>query len=114
MIFTAALLLIFCALGFAVLMLGSSGDTVTVTVDQTVYGKYPLGEDRTVEIRCGDAINLLVIRDGRASVESASCPDGICVSHRPIARNGESIICLPNKVVISVSSEKTNAPDIVA
>ena len=114
MIFTAALLLIFCALGFAVLMLGRSGDTVTVTVDQTVYGKYPLGEDRTVEIRHGDAMNLLVIRDGRASVESASCPDGICVSHRPISRNGESIICLPNKVVISVSSEKTNAPDIVA
>ena len=48
-------------------------------------------------------------------MENASCPDGICVSHRPIFRDGESIVCLPNRVVITVVSDgDTASPDIVA
>ena len=35
-------------------------------------------------------------------MEWADCPDQICVNHRPVSRNGESIICLPNEVVVSV------------
>ena len=46
--------------------------------------------------------NRLVIEDGTARMEWADCPDQICVNHRPVSRNGESIICLPNEVVVSV------------
>ena len=113
-IFIGALLLIFCSIGFLVMITGKTGDTVTVTVDKAVFGEYPLNVDRTVEIRTEDTLNVLIIRDGKASVESASCPDGVCSSHRPISRDGESIICLPNKVVITVSAKNENMPDIVA
>ena len=91
-----------------------AGLTVTVTVDGKLYGEYPLARDTAVEILSESGHNLLVIRDGAALVEDASCPDGICAAHRPISRNGESIICLPNKVVISVSSESENEPDLPA
>ena len=36
-------------------------------------------------------------------MEWADCPDQICVNHRAVSREGESIICLPNQVVISVT-----------
>ena len=49
-----------------------------------------------------------MIRDGYASVEYADCPDGICAAHKPISRSGESIVCLPHKVVITVRSAENN------
>lgn len=114
-----AALLLLSAVGIVYLFVfRPGGDTVKVTVDGELYGIYSLFEPRTEEIRGGEdggQINRLIIRDGKAYMESATCPDGICVSHRPIFRNGESIICLPNRVVVTVITENTpDAPDIVA
>lgn len=113
-IFIAALILAFVLIGACLLILGDHGDTVTVTVNGKSYGEYPLDRDTEVEILSDGGYNRLVIRDGCAFVESASCPDGICSAHKPISRSGESIICLPNKVVISISSENENEHDLSA
>lgn len=77
------------------------GQTVTVTVDGTVKGSYSLSEDRTVTLDTG---NTFCIRDGRVSMESATCPDQYCVRHKEICADGETIICLPHKVVIRIRS----------
>ena len=78
-------------------------------VDGTVVATYPLNVDRTEEILTeGGGRNRLIIKDGKAYVESASCPDGICAAHKPIHREGESIVCLPNKVVITVQTTNTD------
>lgn len=45
---------------------------------------------------------ILVISDGRADMESADCPNQICVHHSAISHTGETIVCLPNRVVIEV------------
>lgn len=96
-----------------ILIFRQSGDTVTVTVNKQVYGTYSLNKNAEIEIRSDLGTNLLVIKDGKAYVEHASCPDAICASHRPISYGGESIICLPNKVVIAVSKQDSNQPDII-
>ena len=94
------------------------GDTVKVTVDGKAYASYSLSEARVEDIHTGESseqLNRLVIRNGKAFVETATCRDGICSSHRPIFRDGESIVCLPNRVVITIISDKTSdAPDAVA
>lgn len=94
----------------------TQGNTVTVSVDGKTVGTYALSKDQAVEIPGHDGgVNRLVIRDGQAWMESASCPDGICVSHRPISYNGQSIICLPNKVVVTIQTQADDAshqPDI--
>ena len=113
MIFIAVLLAVALVAGLALLVFKGEGDTVTVTVDGQVWGEYPLERDLTVEIAVGDNLNLLVIEDGKAYVKYASCPDGICSSHRPVWRDGESIICLPNKVVVLVTSKSEKSPDII-
>jgi hypothetical protein len=113
-ILIVSLLLSLSLIGALLLLFSKEGDTVIVTVDGAVFGEYPLCEDRVVEIRTNSTLNILVIRDGRAHIREASCPDGICAAHRPIFRDGASIICLPNKVVVSVSSENEKEPDIIA
>ncbi len=114
-IFIAILLAVIAVAGACLYLFHGEGDTVTVSVDGKVIATYPLGVDRVEEIRTdGDGLNRLIIRDGKAWVETASCPDGICAAHKPIYREGESIVCLPNKVVITVkTAETTDEPDIV-
>lgn len=89
--------------------------SVTVTVDGAVFGVYPLSEDRVVEIPSESGHNRLVIQDGKANMDIATCPDGICVNHYAVHRQGESIVCLPNKVVVTVTAKTTdqNQPDLV-
>ena len=114
-VFILALVIICTFVGLSFFFFRETGDSVTVTVDGTTYGTYALSNDVTVEIKNadGEITNTLVIKDGKAHVEYASCPDGICVAHKPISREGESIVCLPNRVVITVvSSESSNEPDI--
>ena len=99
-------------------LLRGDGDAVVVEVDGKPYGTYSLAVDRTVEIRTGDGgkdVNVLVIKDGKAYVESANCRDGICAAHKPISKQGESIVCLPHKVVITVkTTQGGSGPDISA
>ena len=116
-IFIAALLLVVSLVGAAFFLLREEGDSVTVTVDHRVIGTYSLAEDRTVEIRTGEngeEVNRLVIRNGEAFMEFATCPDGICAAHKPISREGESIVCLPHKVVVTVVTESGDGPDVIA
>ena len=73
--------------------------TITVTVNGEVYGTYSLKHDQ--EILIGKT-NRLVIEDGKADMIEADCPDQICVKHKSISKNKESIACLPNKVIVEV------------
>lgn len=112
-IFISVLLSAVMLIGACFFFIRPEGELVKVTVDKELFGEYPLSEDITVEIRSGDGLNILVIKDGKAYVSEASCPDGICSAHKPISREGESIICLPNKVVVTVVSSDTEGPDII-
>ena len=93
-----------------------SGDMVRVSIDGSEYGTYPLSEDITEDIRTGEDgeyLNRLVIKDGKAYMETANCPDGICVEHSRIFRDGESIVCLPHRVVVTVITDGGATPDVV-
>lgn len=73
-------------------------------------GIYPLNEDR--EIIIGDEenyYNILVIKDGKADITAASCPDKICADHRRIAYEGERIVCLPNRLIVRIEKAEQKA-----
>ena len=113
LIFIAVLTAVVMLAGAGLYFLRGAGDAVTVTVDGAPYGTYPLSIDTVVEIATDSGYNRLVVKDGQAMMETADCPDGICAAHRPISRKGESIVCLPHKVVATVVTADTNGPDIV-
>ena len=114
LVFIAALLLIVAVAGVCLWLFRGDGNTVTVTVDGNVYGVYPLSENRVEDIHTGDGqLNRLVIQDGKARIDTATCPDGICAGHHPVSREGESIVCLPHRVVVTVSTTDESQPDMV-
>lgn len=75
-----------------------------VYLDGKEQGRYPLSKDTTVEIRQESNYNILQIRDGKADITEASCPDKVCVNHRPVNGQGESLVCLPNKMVVEIEN----------
>ena len=90
----------------------SGSAKVEVTVDGKVYGTYPLDEDRQERIELADgSYNILKISDGKASVIEASCPDKICVNTADIHYTDETIVCLPNKVVVKIVNGEENDVD---
>ena len=96
--------LIFCALHFV----SSEGNSVKIEVDSKTVAALPLNEDTTYDVEIGGKVtNTVEIKDNQVDVTYADCPDKICVKHRKISKSGESIICLPNKVVISIEGENT-------
>ena len=103
-IMLAAALLLVAAGAFLIFTLTArTGASVTVTQNGTQIASYPLGEDRTVTLTDDSGgENVLVIKGGEAYVESANCRDGICADHRPVKYEGESIVCLPHGLVITV------------
>lgn len=101
---------LFLAMAFlTVSMIGSlffmatkkGGTEVSVTVDGKEYYKGSLFVEKELQIGEG---NTLLIRNGKADMTEADCPDQICVKHEPISHAGETIICLPNRVVVTITS----------
>lgn len=91
------------------------GDTAIIKVDGVVYKEVSLDKDTTLEIEgVNGGTNMLIIEDGHADMIDASCPDKLCVDQNNIEYNGETIVCLPNRVVIEVQSEKESELDSIA
>lgn len=104
-------LLFVCVIAIAIVLMlvrnvfQKSGTSITVSVDGQVYGTYSLFEERMIAL--GEGKNQIVIKDGYVYMEYAECPDKLCIKQGAIQNQGESIICLPNKVIVTVNgSEK--------
>lgn len=101
------------AFAVPVLMQGDDAGVISVYRDGSLLYQYPLYEEKTVTVGDEWGYNLLLINDGEVRVTDADCPDKLCVRQRAISRNGESIICLPHKLVIQIDSGKESALDAV-
>ncbi len=106
-----AVLIAVTVAGFAALWLTlDGGDVAVVYVDGEVWGRYRLDEDKTVEIETEYGHNVLIIKDGKADVTEADCPDRTCVSSRAVDKIGQTIICLPHKLTVKIEGgNKANA-----
>lgn len=65
----------------------------------------PLAEDRTERIEAGPVQMVVEVRGGRVRVRESTCPDRFCVRTGWIERPGQSIVCVPGLVVITVVAD---------
>lgn len=97
-IFIAAILVIAGVLWLGLQLAGQrSHNMIRITVDGKEFGTYSLDKDQVIHI--GDT-NVCEIKDGKATMIEATCPDHYCMKQKAVDEHGGSIICLPNKVVI--------------
>ncbi len=87
---------------------------VIVEREGKAIGDYPLGtKEQLIFTDDYGKKNVLTIQDGQAFIEEADCPDKLCVKHKPISRNGESIICLPHKLAIRIVGGEEAEVDVI-
>ena len=91
---------------------GGGEAVLEITSGSSVYGVYPLNEDREISI---EDKNTVIIKDGQVFMAEADCPDKLCVNSKPISSRGQSIVCLPNRIVLKIIGEETrdDLPDAV-
>ena len=65
-------------------------------------GPVPSKEGRGLLIETEKGINRLIVKDKKADVTEGSCPDKICVRQSPISQTGETIVCMPNQVIVTI------------
>ena len=92
-----------------------SGMQVVVSVDSVKTASFSLSEDIEYEIKVYDGgTNLLIIKDGEAYLIDSSCPDHLCEHMGKISKVGQSIICLPNRVVVEVIGDEKEEFDTIS
>ena len=57
--------------------------------------------------------NLIEIKEGRIRIKEANCGDQICVRRGWIDQSGETIVCLPHKLLIEIKSSDGGEPGSV-
>lgn len=80
----------------------AEGAYATVSVDGAIVTRLPLSEDTSLRLEDG---TLLVVRDGMIWVEESRCPDGLCHEMGKISKEGQTVLCLPNRISIVISGE---------
>lgn len=83
------------------------GSSVVITINGEEYDSFSLYEDNRCELEgFSGGHNTLVISGGYAYIESADCPDKLCMQQGRINKVGEQIVCLPHRIVITIQGDR--------
>ena len=110
-IITSSLLLISVISLIVISLAMPIGASVEVCEDGKLTAVYSLEADGEYSLLGG--ANILVIENGYAYIKEADCPDLTCVRTGKISKVGETIICLPHKLSVTVTGEAEEGPEII-
>jgi hypothetical protein len=115
LILLGVILLIAISAIFIIYSHRSEGSKVVITVDGKEYKVLDLNTDTELTLKKDNGdYNTIIIKDGTADMTDANCPDKICVNHNKIHYNGETIVCLPHKVVLDIKNGEDSGVDVIA
>ena len=97
-IITACILI----LGIILFLLYNKSDskekTAVITFNSEVIKELPLNENQVLKI---NDISFQ-IKDNSIAVINSDCPDKICIKTGYISNTGESIVCMPNRLIVTI------------
>lgn len=101
-----------------------AGAKVVIESGGKLFAEYPLSEDTELVVPAPQGVsysdpksapadagdectqyryfNIVRISGGRVTVSAASCRNQVCTKHRGISKTGESLVCLPNRLVVTI------------
>ena len=82
---------------------GGNGGTAYVYKDGKLIKTLAL-KDEPYMVDLGT--NTICVEHDGVSMHSATCPDKLCVKQGKIKNSSRSIVCLPNRIVVEIPSEK--------
>ena len=81
---------------------------VVITVDGKIFKEVPLTKktDEKIDINTVYGKNEVIIERGEVHMHESNCQDKICMKMGKISIPGDSIICLPNRVMVKIVADK--------
>ena len=93
---------------------GGKGAEAQVYIDGQLKESIDLTKDGEYTFETENGVNTLKIENGEAKMIFADCPDQICVNHKAVSNENESITCLPHKLVVEIHGGEKSEIDAVA
>ena len=89
-----------------------------VKVDGKVYKEISLSslkEDDTFTVETSKGNNTISVKDKSISITHADCHDSLCVKQGSKSKVGDTIVCLPHKLIIEIKGkeEDSSSDDII-
>ena len=91
------------------LHLFSSKDNPTVAelyINNKLAKVIPLSQEGYFKYKYDNVSFSVDVKEGRVRISESNCPRKVCVHQGWISHSGESIICVPNKVVVKIRGEE--------
>lgn len=107
-IFAALFVILLAAAVFLPSALKKDGASAVVMLNGKEIGRLELARDAEMTVR-DEYTAHIVVRDGKVYVESSDCPGGDCVRSGGISRQGQSIVCLPNRMTVYIEGSDLDA-----
>ncbi len=109
LILIAAVLLIAAAIILGNKILDNNRESnyyAEVVIGRDVIDRLPLDAAIEKTYETADGVNILVIEEGKCFIKEADCYNQICVNSLPISQVGESIVCMPHKLAVTIVESK--------
>lgn len=87
---------------------------VVVRVNGEVIDQFDIGSDIKKVYETEQGFNEIIINSGKAYISDADCPDSICVNTKHTEKNGDSVVCLPNRFSIEVVGQSEGEVDAIS
>ena len=91
----------------------SKGEEVSIFIDNREVYRFSLFESKTFSIQGMIGETLIQINQGQIWVEKAPCPHQICKNMGKISHSGETIVCIPNRILIQINGRSHNQVDSI-
>lgn len=91
------------------------GSYLRIELNGKEYGRYPLNKDKTFKIKIDeDEYNVIEIKNKEVRMKEANCRDLLCTHMPSIKKVGETIVCLPHRLILEIisSDDKKNDDEI--
>lgn len=115
-IFILIILSLILFLCFGLSSINSSGRILKIQSEGEIYAEYKLDSqvaEKELQVKNKNGNCTIFISKNEVYVKNADCKDELCIGKK-ISKVGQTIVCLPNKILIYIVSEKDTKIDSVA
>ena len=108
---------IFCVAVIVIIsfiMVNDEADTVVIYVDGKIEKKLDLNKNQEYRVNVDNGYNIIRIKDKKAKIKESDCSNQTCVNMGTISKDGQTLICLPHKVEVTIVSDDKSEVDAIA
>lgn len=96
------------------LLRNDEADTVVIYVDGKIEKKLDLNKNQEYKVNVDNGYNIIRIKDKKAKIKESDCSNRTCVNMGTISKDGQTLICLPHKVEVTIVSDDKSEVDVIA